>query len=109
MELLSVGRPTQWAVQLEKWWVRQVPWPSHVGDVSHCGTHHTHMNAAGTKRTPPDPRRNKKEADGAGSTHFDRLEKSGHLVRKKWFCRSGQADLETEEKLKLVQNKSANP
>jgi hypothetical protein len=45
------------------------------------------MNAAGTKRTSPDPRRNKKEADGAGSTHFDQLEKSGHLVRKKWFWR----------------------
>ena len=45
------------------------------------------MNAAGTKKTPQDPRRNKKEADGAGSTNFDRLEKSGRLVRKKWFSR----------------------
>ena len=40
------------------------------------------MNAAGTKKTPQDPRRNKKEADGAGPTHFDRLEKSGHLLEK---------------------------
>jgi hypothetical protein len=49
------------------------------------------MNAAGTKKTPQDPRRNKKEADGAGSTHFDRLEKSGRLVRKKWSLREKRA------------------
>ena len=79
--------PSGGAIQLEKWWLRQVPWQRHVGDVSHCGTHHAHMNAAGTKRNPPDPRWNKKAVDGTGSTHFDRLEKSGHLVRKKSFWR----------------------
>ncbi len=53
--------------------------------MSHCGTPYTHMNAAGTKKTPPDPRRNKKEADGAGPTHFDRLEKSGHFLEKSGY------------------------
>jgi hypothetical protein len=43
------------------------------------------MNAAGTKKTPQDPRRNKKEADGAGPTHFDRLEKSGHFLEKSGY------------------------
>ena len=51
-----------------------------AGDVSHCGTPQTHMNAAGTKKTPQDPRRNKKEADGAGPTHF-----KSRPVRKKWL------------------------
>ena len=43
------------------------------------------MNVAGTKKTPQDPRRNKKEADGAGLTHFDRLEKSGHFLEKSGY------------------------
>ena len=43
------------------------------------------MSAAGTKKTPQDPRRNKKEADGAGPTHFDRLEKSGHFLEKSGY------------------------
>ena len=63
------------AIQLEKWCIRLVPWQSHAGDVYHCDTHYTHMSAAGTKRTLPEPRRNKKETDGASSTHVDLLEK----------------------------------